>query len=207
MYLHWLIIMTPKSNVYIRVHSYTSSSFISKMKNTKFSKQVVLIMTVYMKYQPPSNCIIHHDNEDDKLLFDQGNTYSVSQQVSNSEVLIIYLIHMLILGYYGSSDNWVVISHTFSGNGIQDFRQNKYISGQWVCIFKSIFKQQRNQDWSHDKTDIASWIFYSKLNNNSNKLERSEAVSWTSVGVKSKIVKMRHWKILSHRKSPFTNLP
>lgn len=207
MYLHWPIITTPKSNVYIRVHSYTSSIFISKMKNTKFIKQIVLIMTVYMKCRPPSNCIIHHNNEDDKLLLDQGNTYSVSQQVSNSEVLIIYLIHMLILGYNGNSDNWVIISHIFSGNGIQDFKQNKHISGQWVCIFKNIFKQQRNPDWSHGKTDTATSIFYLKLNNNNYKLERREAVSWTSVGVKSKIVKTRHWKILSHRKSPFSNLP
>lgn len=100
-------------------------------------------MKIYMQFLPPSNFIINNNHED-KLLFCQKITNSVSHQVLNSEVLITYLIHMLILGYYGNAGNWVTISDFFHGSEIQGSKQNKHILGQRFVTFRSMFEQQRN---------------------------------------------------------------
>lgn len=55
--------------------------------------------------------------------------HSVPHQLLNLEVLIMYLIHMLILGYYGNPGNRVIISHFFHGSEIQSHKQNKHILG------------------------------------------------------------------------------
>ena len=52
------------------------------------------------------------------MSFFQSITYSVFHQVLDSEVLILYLIHMLILGYYGNPGKWGIISDFFHGSEI-----------------------------------------------------------------------------------------
>lgn len=44
---------------------------------------------------------------------------SISNQVLNSEFLVLHLIHILILANYDNSENCVIISYFFHGSDIQ----------------------------------------------------------------------------------------
>lgn len=81
--------------------------------------------------------------------FFQRITDSISYQILNLGVLIIYLMHMLILDCYGNPRNWVIISNFFHGSEIQGSKQNEHAVGQWSVTFNSLFEQQRYLYQSH----------------------------------------------------------